>query len=108
MRSQQVFVERVALHQLHHQRQHAVLLLEAEERGDVGMVERGEDARLALEPRHALRVGDERLGQRLQSDVAAQVRIMRPVDLTHAAGAQRAADLVGTDAAAGLQGHRER
>ena len=38
-------------------------------RGDVRMIERGEDLRFALEPREALRIG-AKLGQDLERDVA--------------------------------------
>ena len=87
-RRSEYVVERVAVHELHHERQRAALLLDAEERGDVRMVQRGEDPRLALEPCDALGIGGERRGQRLQRDVAAQLRVVRAVDFAHSAGAR--------------------
>ena len=91
---QQPFVERFALDQLHHQRQDAVLPFEAMNRGDVRMVERGEDPRLALESGHTFRVRRERGGQRLQRDVAAQAQVVardtpRPCRLRRAGPALR-------------------
>ena len=59
-----------AVDQLEHQRGHAVGLLETIDRGDVRMVERGEDLRLALEPGEAIGVVRERAGQDFQRDVA--------------------------------------
>ena len=102
----QPFLERLTIDQLHHERQHAVLFLEAVDRGDVWMVEGREDSRLPLEPRHALRVCHEGRWQRLQGDVPAQNHIVRPIHLPHPAGAERAVNLVRTDPAAGLEGHR--
>ena len=58
-RAAQPLVERLAFDQLHHQRDDAVLSLEPVNGGDVGMVQRGEQSRLALETRDALRVCDE-------------------------------------------------
>ena len=100
-----MLVKRVAVDQLHHQRQHAGLLLEAEDRGDVGVVEGGEDARLALEPRDALGVGDEGLGQGLQRDVAAQVRLVRPIDFAHAALTDEGQDFVDSELSSWRQWH---
>ena len=51
--------QRLALDQLEDQRAHAVGLLEAVDRGDVGMIERREHARLALEARQPIGVGGE-------------------------------------------------
>ena len=101
----QVFVQRVAFDQLHHQRQHAALFLEAEERGDVGMVEGGQDAGFALEPCDAFGIGDEGLGQRLQRDVAAQVRVMRPIHLAHSALTYESQDFVDSELSSWRQWH---
>ena len=46
--------ERRPLHQLHHERRNAAGLLEAVDRGDVGMVERGQRLRFAVEARQAV------------------------------------------------------
>jgi hypothetical protein len=69
--------------------------------GDVRMVQRGQGLGFALKPRDSLRVGGERLGQDLDRNGAIELRILRAVDLTHAAGAERRPDLVRAEACAG-------
>jgi len=101
----QPFLERLTIDQLHHERQHAVLFLEAVDRGDVWMVEGREDSRLPLEPRHALRVCHEGRWQRLQGDVPAQNHIVGPIHLPHPAGAERRDDFIGAETCASGQGH---
>ena len=68
--------------------------LEAVEVGDVRVVERGEHLRLALEAGEPLGVRGEGLGQELERDVAAELRVGRAVDLAHAARAERGGDPV--------------
>ena len=46
--------------------------LEAVDRGDVRMVQRGQRLRLALEPRQAVRVSGEHVGQDLDRHLAAE------------------------------------
>ena len=48
---------------------------------DVGMVQRGEDFGFALEASEAVRVGGERVGQDLQGNVAAKLRVGGAIDL---------------------------
>src|ERR1700723_2583678 len=69
------------------------------------MVQRRKDFRLALEPRHALAVARECLGQDLQCDIASELPVSRPVHLTHPAHAERPQDLVGSQTIAGVQCH---
>src|SRR5439155_10461326 len=75
----------LALHQFHYQviRPHIV------ERADVGMVERRNRARLALE------TGAELFVSRLDGDGAPYSRVYRPKDFPHAAVAELAFDTVG-------------
>ena len=68
-----------ALDELHDEGADAARLLEAVDRGDVGVLELGEDLRLALEAREAFGVGGERLGEDLDGDLALQLRVGRPV-----------------------------
>ena len=73
--------------------------------GDVRMVERGEQLRLALEARQALRVlRRTAAGSTLMRDLAAEPRVARAVDLAHAARAERRHDLVGSEP--GARGER--
>jgi hypothetical protein len=51
--------------------------------GDVGMIEGGENLGFALEAGEALRVGGHGLRENLDSDLAAELRVLRTVDLTH-------------------------
>ena len=80
-------------------------LLEAVDRGDVRMVERREQLRLAPEAGEAFGIGSEELGQDLQRDVAAELRVARAIDLAHAAGAEQGGDPVRAEPSTGGQRH---
>ena len=58
------------------------------------VVERGEHARLALEPRQALGVARELVGQDLDRDLAAELGVASAIHLAHAADAELREDLV--------------
>ena len=60
----------------------------------LGMVERGEHVRLTLQPGEPVRVGVQLLRQDLDRHVPLQRSVVRPVHLSHAAGAQRFEDFV--------------
>jgi hypothetical protein len=49
---------------------------------DVRMVQRGQRLRLALEPRHPLRIVGERVRQDFDRHVATEFRIARTIDLS--------------------------
>ncbi len=72
-------------------------VLEAVDRGDVGMVERSQDAGFTPKPRPAIIIEWMALGENLDRDVAAKPRVFRAVDLTHAAGAEQLLDLIGAE-----------
>ncbi len=63
-------------------------------RHDVRMLERGDRARLALEPRQAVGVVCERFGEQLQRHVAPELGVAGAIHLAHATGAERREDLV--------------
>ena len=90
--------------ELQHERLNAIGVFETVNRRDVRMVQRGEDLRFAPEAREA--IGIQREGRRpdLERDVAIEVGVARPVDLAHAAGADKLEDRVGTERIARLQG----
>ena len=90
--------------QLQHQRPNPVRLLETVDRGDVRMVERGEDAGLPLEALHSLFIAGEGFGQDLDGHLALQLRIVRAVHLTHPARAQGREQLVGPHPGSGKAG----
>ncbi|MEY4634549.1 MAG: hypothetical protein RJA55_347 [Acidobacteriota bacterium] len=69
------------------------------------MIERRQRLGLALEPRQALGVSRERVGQDLDGDLAAERRFGRSPHLPHSAFADRRDDFVDADAGAGSQGH---
>jgi hypothetical protein len=85
--------ERLAFDQLHRQKADSVVGLGAVERGDVLMVERRQNARLALEAGEPFGVVRDVVGEDLDRDLAAEPGVARAIDLTHAAGAETAGDL---------------
>ena len=89
--------QRFTFHPLEDEIGRAIHPLEAVDRGDVRMAERGEDPRLAFEAPQAPRVAAKRVGQALDRDLAAQAGIEGPVDTPHAARAQQIEDLIATD-----------
>jgi len=70
---------------------------------DVGVVERREHLRLALEPRHAFGIRGERVRQDLDRDLAPERRVRRSVDLAHSAFADRRDDFVDAESGAGSE-----
>ena len=68
--------------------------LEAVEVGDVRMVERGEEPAFALEPGESLGIRRESLGQELERDLAAELRVGGAVDLAHPTGPEGRGDPV--------------
>ena len=65
--------------------------------GDLRMIEGSERARLAFESRHPLRVVGQFSRQDFEGDVATELRIPRPINLTHSAGAYGGDDFVGPE-----------
>ena len=78
----------LTLDQFHHQRPDAAVFFEAVDVGDVRVVQRRERLGFAGEPGQPFGVAGEAVGQHLQRDVAVELRVARPVDLAHAAGAK--------------------
>ena len=60
---------------------------------DVGVIERGDGARLLLEAAQPVRIGREPRGQDLDRDVAPEPRVAGAVHLAHPARADRGDDL---------------
>ena len=101
----QAIGERLALEQLHHQEVRVALVPDVEQRADVGMVERGDRLRLALEALAALVVLREADGKDLDGDAAVEAGVLPAPDLAHAAGADRRLKLVRPEPRPGLRGH---
>ena len=97
--------EILALDQLEHQKRLAVRFLEAVDGGDVRVVERGEQVRLALETREALGILRDCVGKDLDGYVTTEVLIRGAIDLSHPAFADLGGDPVvgkaGADHASG-------
>jgi len=81
-------------------------MLDAVDGDDVGMVEGGNGAGLALEPAPAVVVGDEGGRQRLEDDFATERLVLREEHVAHAACPEQADDLIRPDPCAGRQCHR--
>jgi hypothetical protein len=86
--------QRFALHVLHHQEVGVAGAADVVQRADVRVIERGDRACLALEALAQLGRGREMGRKHLDRHVAPEARIAGAVDLAHAAGAERAEDLV--------------
>ena len=101
----EALAERFPLEQLERQEGHPMVGADVVDGEDVGVIERGDRARLLLEPADTLGVGDLG-GKNLQCDVASEARITRPVDLPHPPCPEGRDDLVGAQTVAGSEGHR--
>ena len=86
--------ERLALDQFQHEAAHAVRFLDAVDRPDVRMIQRGEHPRFALEARTPLRVGRERRRQDFDRDLAPERVVVCAVHLAHATDAEQRANRV--------------
>ena len=78
--------ERLAVDQFKHQCTHRRAgftrpVFDAVDRGDVWMIQCGQDARFAFEARESIRIGRELARQNLDRNVTSQPRIARAVDL---------------------------
>ena len=93
--------QRLPFHQLHDQVVGGALLADVVQRADVRVVEAGNRASLALEAGADFGRFGEMLGKHLHRDLAAEPRVLRPVDFSHAAGPEGTDDLVGTEPGAG-------
>ena len=100
----QPFGERRPVDQFQHQHSQAVHLLDVVDRGDVGVLERGERARFPLEANEPLRVGGKGWRQNLKRDLATELRIAGAIDLTHASRAEHPGDFEAAEALPGLEG----
>jgi hypothetical protein len=102
--------ERFALDKLEHERDCAGsglsrAVLHTVDRGNVRMVQRGEDFGFTLKSRETFGIGGERLGQDLDRHVALQPHVARAINLAHTAGADGRKDLVRSETIAGRQDH---
>jgi hypothetical protein len=80
-------LQRLAVEQFHDQEPLTVVLADVEERADVRVVERGGDARLALEAVHRLLIARQLRRQDLDRDLPAEARVLGAIDDAHPAAA---------------------
>ena len=80
--------ERLAFQVLHHQERQPLVAVDIVERADVGMVQRGDGARLALEALHCGAVRSQGFRQKLHRDRAPQPGIFSLINHAHAAAAE--------------------
>ena len=93
--------QRLSLDVFHDDEVDAVFTADVEDGADVGMAERGERARLALEAASGLGIGQQLRTKDLQRDAAVEPCVSRLEDLSHPAAADRRDDLIRSEAAAG-------
>ena len=92
--------QRLAFEQLRHDERQPAFDADVEDRDNVGVIERGGGLRFPLEAGETVRVQRELGRQHFDRDVAGEPSVARPVDLAHAAGAQRCDDVIGTESRA--------
>ena len=103
--------ERLAFDQLHHQEMDGRSragwrgLLEAVQRRDARMIERGERSGFALEPGEPIVIAEEHLEHQLQGDLAPEPGVARAKHFAHPAGAERGDDLVLAEPCSGTDRH---
>jgi hypothetical protein len=71
-----------------HERHDPCALLETVDRPDVRMIQRGERTRLLFETSEAVGILREEVRKYLDRDGTMKLRVVRAIDLTHAAGAE--------------------
>ena len=96
--------ERLAFNQFQDQCADAVALFDPVDGADVGMVERREHPRLALEARQAVGIRGEDSRQDFERDVSPELRIARAIHLAHAARSEQCLDLIDADPSPGQHG----
>ena len=101
----EMLAQRPALQELGHRVRRSLVRSEVVDRQDVRMGKRRDRFRLALETRERARVGGHRLRKDLDGDVAVESAVARAINLSHASGAQRRQDLVGTEAGSARESH---
>lgn len=89
--------QRLAFQKLGHGIGDVLLDSEVVNRQDAGVRQRRHCLRLALEARQRLRISRQMLGQDLDSDLAIQPHVARPVNGSHASAAEQLQDLVSAE-----------
>src|SRR5262245_30610648 len=95
--------QRYALEVLHDQERGPAILADVVERADVRMVQPGDRAGFAMDPRAELRVSRQCGREDLDGDRTVEASVARLVNLAHATGADRGGDLKGTQSLSGRE-----
>ena len=94
-----------ALDEFHHQGTRSARLLDTVDLRDVRMVEGGKRPRFTFEARQPVGISGKGFWQDLQRDDATELRVERPIDFAHAAGANHGLDLARTNPRSWGQSH---
>ncbi len=97
--------KRAALHEFHRDVVRTILLADVIHRADVGMVQRGSGAGLALKALDGDFFAKQIGGKDLQGDVPAQLRVACAIHFAHAAGAKRRLNFIPAEFRARGEGH---
>ena len=98
-------LERGPFDELHDDRADVAAMFESVDVRDQGMIQGGEHARFALEPRQPVRIVNDRIGKDLDRDLALEARITGAIDLAHATRAECADDFIGAETSTGGEWH---
>ena len=98
-------LEVLARHELHREEACVAHLVDAEDPGDVRVVQRRERLGLALETPQPLVVLGEVLGQHFDRNIALEARVFGAIDLAHPSGPEGTEDLVEGKGLASGEGH---
>src|SRR5262245_24734742 len=98
--------QRLAFHQLENEEPRLTGLLDVVDRPDIGMIQRGENLSLALEPANPLRVARKLIRQNLDRNVALQLQVAPSIHLAHSAFAEQTCDLVIPKLGSDGKGHK--
>ena len=88
--------EGLAFDALHDEIVDAILMADVVEHADVGMIEAGNSFGFAFETLFLHGIGRKMRGKNLDGDSAVEAGVARAIDFSHAAGAERRDDFVGT------------
>src|SRR5262249_9496665 len=101
----ETFGQRLAFDKFQHEEARAVSFLEIIDARDIWGIERRDHLGFMLESLEAVRIGREFIRQDLDGDFALELRVARPVDLSHAAFTEKADDFMRTELSSDLYGH---
>src|SRR6202047_4565066 len=99
-------IEWLPLDQFHGEKVDAVAFLDRVQSHDIGVVEGGNSARLAMEPCEPVGILRHLSGQNLDCAAATQLGIRRAVHFSHTTGADGRLIFIDGEASTGSQGHR--